>query len=810
MRELVSEVLTSLRRWRREPLLLAVVLAVLAVGIGASTAIFSVVDRVVFQPLPYPAADRLVALWETEEEGGASRTPVAPADYFDWRQQARGFAALGAYHRWSFTVLGEGDPERIEGAVADAALFEVLGVDPALGRAFLPEEAQPGGEALIILGDGLWRRRFGADPAVIGTTLTVDEETARVVGVMPPGFAVPGEQVEMWRVLRLSPASAPRDFQFLQVVGRLPPGIWVREARVEMQAIAGRLAAEYPDTNRGRGVTLLPLHEQVVGEVRASMLLLLGAVLLVLAIVWVNLANVLLARGISRRREMAVRMALGAGRPRLAGLSLVEPLVLAAVGGAGGLLLAVWCQRLLVRLGGSQIPRLQQARLDGDALIFALGATLLTGIGLGLGLMLHWSRLGVERELRQGGGGSGRLRGRTRAVLVTAQIALAAALAVGAGLLVKSFLRLRAVEPGFRPDHLLTLHVTLPPGRYPESLQATAFFTEVCEGIEALPGVEGAATALSLPLARGFRGMRATVDFTLDEPIAEAMQKEKSALLRPVSLGYFKTLGIGLVAGRTFRRRDDARAPPVAVVNETMARRLFPAGTPVGQRLTTKIQLGRVGSLEQASREIVGVVRDVRFAGLAADTAPEIYVPLAQGTWRMMNLVVRTSVPPLTLADAVRAQVWEVDRNLPVSDVVPMEDLLSDSLRHPRLSALFLSIFSVLALALATLGVFGVVSYAVDQRRWELGVRMVCGAGRRRVVTLVFREGLLLTLGGLAIGLLAAWSLRRFLAEVLFGVTPADPAVFAGAALVLAAAALLASYLPARRAARIDPAEVLR
>lgn len=810
MREIGSEILSTLRRWRREPLFLAVVLAVIAIGIGAGTAIFSVVDGVVFRPLPYPGAERLVAIWETEEEKGASRTPVAPADYFDWRREAGSFETLGAYHRWSFTVLGQGDPERIEGAVADEAFFQVLGVEPALGRVFRPEEVQPGGDSLIVLTDGLWRRRFGADPGIVGTTVTVDEEPALVVGVMPPGFEVPGERVEMWRVLRLSPASARRDFQHLQVVGRLRSGVGPREARAEMQGIARRLAAAYPDTNRNRGVLLIPLHEQVVGEVRASMLLLLGAVLLVLAIVWVNVANMLLARGLSRRREMAVRLALGAGRPRLAGLSLLEPLLLAVAGGGGGLLLASWGQRALVRLGGAQIPRLEQAQIDGRVLGFAVATTLLTGLALGLGVVLHWSRLGIHQELRQGGMGSGQLKGRARTLLVTAQIALAATLLVGAGLLIKSFLRLRAVEPGFRPDHLLTLHVTLPYDRYPQAHQASAFFDQTLERVAALPGVESAATALSLPLARGFRGMRVSGELTLDEPTSEAMREAKIALLRPVSAGYFETMEIALLEGRTFERRDDHRAPPVAVVNETLARRFFPGESPVGRRLTTGVQLGRVGALETVSREIVGVVRDVRFAGLDAETVPEVYVPLPQGTWRMMNLVVRTSVPPLALADPARAEIWEVDRSLPVSDILPLEELLAESLRRPRLSTLFLSLFSALAVVLALLGVYGVVSYAVLQRRWELGVRMVYGAGRRRVVMLLFREGMVLTLAGVLIGLAAAWGLTRFLTSVLFGVAATDPGIFLGAPLLLAAAALLASYLPARRAARLDPVEALR
>ncbi|HVR96032.1 MAG TPA: ABC transporter permease [Thermoanaerobaculia bacterium] len=788
----------------RGPVFTVVAILTLALGIGANTAIFSIVNAVLLRPLPFAEPDRLVMLWETAKSTGEDQVPVAPADYFDWQAGSRQFEAMAAFHPWSFNLTGTGEPERIPGAVATANLFQVLGKRPQLGRGFRPEEDRPGGPPVVLLSHGFWQRRFGGDMKVIGRKLTLDDTPYTVVGVMPAGFQFP-EKAELWKPFARVPESADREFQFLRVIGRLRPEAELATARAEMTAIASRLAREYPQTNADRDVNPVTLEQQVLGEVRPQLLVLTVGVALLLAAACFNVANLLLARAAGRREETAVRQALGASRGRLVRQFLTESLLLAVLGGAAGLLVAYWGTWLLTTFGPKDVPRLEEAGVDGSVLVFTLVITLLVGLVFGLIPAIQSSQFDPARELRTPQRGKGRLLG----TLVSLQIAIALILLVGAVLLGRSFVLLSRVPPGFDPSNILTLQLSLPAAKYAESYQTAAFTEQAIEHIQALPGVASAGTAMSLPISGG---MNVDQTFTVEggNAVAATADEERTALVRPVSPGYFRTLRIPVVAGRTFTAADREGAPPVVVINEAMASRYWPGKDPVGRRIRMGVELGGVGRTDEVSREVVGVVGNLKHEGLASDTLPELYLPNAQGTWRFVILAIRTDRDPASLTRPVQQAIWQVDKNLPIAKVRTLDEIVGESIGEPRFYTLLLTAFAVVALILAAVGIYGMVSYSVSQRTHEIGIRMALGASRTKVLRMVLREGLLLAGLGMIAGVLLSVGLTRFLASLLFGIAATDPATFAAVCVALGLVALLSSYLPARRATQADPMAALR
>ncbi len=802
MQTLWQDLRYGLRMLIKHPGFAAVAVSALALGIGANTAIFSVVNAVLLRPLPYRNPERLVMVWEDHRgRGGPEREWLSPADWQDWREQNQVFERIAAMLDWGPTLTGQAEPESLVGAAVSHDMFAALGSEPTLGRSFRPEEDRAGAERVVVLSHGLWQRRFGSDPRIIGQALMLSGDSYTVVGVMPAGFKFPViANAELWRTLR--PALNPgcqRGCVVLRAIARLKPEATLERARTEMTAIARRIEEQYPQSNKGVGATLIPLHEQLVGNLRDAMLVLLGAVAFVLLIACANVANLMLARSAAREKEMAIRAALGAGRTRIVRQLLTESVLLALVGGALGLLLAYWMVDLLVSFSPPSALRVDEIAIDGRVLGFTLGLALLTGLVFGLAPAVQVSRTDLNHSLKEGGrdAPSGARGGRLRGALVAAELALALMLLVGAGLLIKSFVMLQRVDPGFNPDQVLTLNVALPSINYPDRPQITAFYTQLLDRIKALPGVQSVGTTSSLPLG----GNDSDTDFVIEGRPPSPPGQQPVAWYGLVSPDYFRALGMRLVRGRVFTERDDEKASRVVIISEAMARRYFPAEDALGKRL---------GTGPNAWREIVGVMADVKQFGLEIDARPTMYLPDRQSPARAMTVVVRTTAEPLQLAAAVRAAVWEGDKNLAMAKVMPMAQLVSTSIAQPRFILLLLGIFAGVALALAAVGIYGVMSYTVTQRTREIGVRMALGARPRDVLRLVVGQGLLLTALGVGIGLAGAVGLTRLMRTLLFGVQPTDPATFALIALLLAGVALLACYLPARRAAKVDPMVALR
>jgi predicted permease len=783
----------------------AVAVLALALGIGANTAIFSVVNSVLLRPLPYRDPQRLVVLWENyQQRGGPEREWFSPADFKDFREQAQSFEHVAALLGWGPTLTGQDEPEDLQGAAVSYDTFATLGVEPTIGRCFTADEDRTGAERVVMLSDGLWRRRFGSDPAIIGKNLTLGGESYTVIGVMPRGFSFPIlPATEVWRTFTPTLGllqGCDRDCVVLRVIAKLRPGVTLDSARSETSAIAARTAEQYPDTNKGVGSTVVPLHEQLVGDVRPAMLVLLGAVALVLLIACANVANLLLARAAAREKEVAIRAALGASRARLIRQHLTESLVLAAAGGAFGLLLAFWMVDVLVSFAPKGTPRLEEIAIDRSVLAFTFGIAMLTGLVFGMAPAVLSSRANLTSAMKEGGRDtSATSRGnRVRSALVVSEVALALMLLVGAGLLIKSFMNLRRVDPGFNPKSVLRVNVTLPRTRYPERSQVAIFFKQLVDRVAVLPGVESVGAVSSLPLGGGGTDTTFAIE---GRPQPEA-DRLPGAWYSKVTPDYFRAMGIRLLRGRVFTEADTADAPRVAVISETMARRYFSDEDPLGKRLLFG------GGRDR--REIVGVVADVKHFGLNLDPRPSMYFSEAQYAERGMSLVVRTPGEPMALAGAIRSEVWALDRDLAVSNVMPMDELVNTSLAEPRFVLLLLGLFAAVAMALSAIGVYGVVSYSVTQRSHEIGVRVALGAQMSDVLKLVVGQGMVLVGGGVALGLIAAFALTRVMESLLFGVSATDFTTFAATSLVLAAVALAACFVPARRATRVDPMVALR
>jgi putative ABC transport system permease protein len=803
---LLHDLRFALRALRRSPGLTAAAVAALGLGVGATAAVYSVVDAVLLEPLPYPEPGELVVLIDSNPEAGFPRFSTAPPDFADWRRQARSFETLAAFTRANLTLDAPGsEPERVAGAAVTHGFFEALGVEPAHGRAFRPEEDRLGGESVAVLGEGLWRRRFGADPGIVGRGITIGGEPRRVVGVMPAGFEFPTE-VELWLPLALVIGDEQRGSHWLAVLGRLREGTGLEAAQTEMTAIAAGLAEAYPATNEGWTVRLHRLHDLLVEDVRPALRVLTAAVVAILLIVCANVANLLLVRTARRERELAVRGALGAGRGRLLRQLVTETVVLSLAGGLLGLVLGVPGTRALVALNAEGIPRVDGIGLDLSVFLIALGAAMAAGLAAGLVPGLQAARRDLVGALKEGtaGAGEGRRARLLRQGLVVAEVAVAVVLLVVAGLLVRSLLAIQGTSPGFEPRGALTAEVSLPEATYPDDAGRARFYRSLVERLEALPGVEVAGAGFPLPLA----GSGYYLDFAIEGRPAPPPQEAPNAAIRFVTPGYVEALEVPLLAGRTITGADREESRPVALVNRAMARQLWPDESPLGARL-------RIGASDPAGGdgdwlEVVGVVGEVRHFDLTVEPGFEIYVPMAQRPFETAGLVLRMEGDPRALAPRVRDAVRAVDPSLPVYRVRTLEEVVAASLAERRFGAALLGVFAALALVLACLGVYGVLSYGVAQRTRELGLRLALGAPRRGVLRLVLWQGLRLVLIGVAVGLAGAAAASRLLRGLLYEVGAADPLTYAAVPAVLAVVALAAVWLPALRATRVEPVVALR
>ncbi|HKB64556.1 MAG TPA: ABC transporter permease [Pyrinomonadaceae bacterium] len=816
METLWQDLRYGLRGLLKRPGFTLVAIITLALGIGANTAIFSVVNAVVLRPLPYAEPDRLMTLWETMP--GTDQRSVAPGNFVDWKSQNKTFDDLAATFYANFNLTSDGEPDRIDGATITSDLMSVLGVSAQLGRTFQADDDEHQDRNVVLISDGLWKRRFGADRNVIGHSITIDETPHIIVGVMGRGFQFPSHS-DLW-VLGRNRGAVPmslisqvtttdwvheRDAHFIRVIGRLKPGVTISQAQSDIAAITRRLEQDFPKSNAGLGSNVVPLHTQVVGDVRSMLFILLGAVGFVLLIACTNVGNLMLARATQRDREIAIRAAVGASRLRLIRQLLTESLLLSIVGGLAGLLVSIWAVAVFVKLSPGDIPRLNEASVDFRLLGFTLLVSLLTGLGFGLLPAFQATRTNLNTSLKEGGtkASEGRQRRGARNILVVTEIALAQVLLVGAALLAISYVRVTEINPGFNPDRVLTAKIAPSNKKYPDSRSRATYYTTVLEHLQSLPGVESAGMVMNLPLTgssmnRGFR--------VEGRPIPKA-DENVTMDFQIVSPNYFSTLEIPIKRGRGLHPTDVETTEPVIVINETMARQYWPNEDPVGKRL------GIGESTKDTSwRTIVGVVSDSRHASLSELPVPTAFIAYRQDleSWPRMGFVIRAKTDAASLTSAIRKELAEIDRAQPVYAIEPMESLLRTSVAQRRFIMSLLGSLSAIALMLAMVGIYGVISFSVSERTQEIGIRMALGARAADVLRMVLGQGMRVALIGIVIGLGAAFVLTRLLTSMLFEVSATDPRTFSIVAALLGAVAFFACYIPARRATKVDPLVALR
>ncbi len=782
----------------------------LALGIGANTAIFSVVNELLLRPLPFRDAERIVMLWEVTPEGRHQNT-TSRANFLGWRDQSQSFDGVAAFSDQRLNLTGVGEPEEVSVQFASSGLFRILGVEPVVGRTFAKEDVQQGSPQVAVLSYGFWQRRFGGDPRIIGKPITLNGAPFTVIGVMPQGFqwhirsrSGTGRPAEIWTVLTMPAGEGAMRGRFLSVVARLKPGVSMEQAGAEMKTLEARLELDAPQFNKGYGVEIIPLREQFVGNVRPALWLLLGAVGFVLLIACANVANLLLARAAAREKEIALRTALGASRMRVVRQLLTESVLLAVLGSLLGLGFAWWGIHALVMISPRDLVYIQDVGINLRVLGWTMAVSLVTGIVFGLAPALEATRLNLNDALKEGGKGSGgqsSRSGRLRSALVVAEVALALVLLVSAGLLVKSFARLQKVERGFDSENVLTMVVRLPEGKYKEDAQLVAFFRQATARIGALPGVRNVGMVNFLPL---YGGLGSNTGFTIEGKPAPPIGEGPSTNVRVADAGYFGAMGIPLLRGRNFTNVEANEARHVVIISELMARKHFPGEDPIGKRID-------VAMFEKPTpTEIVGIVGDVKYDSLTDEVLPTVYFPHPELTYPFMTLVIRTDGDPAALAPAVEREIRAIDPDQPVSDVRTMNQVMADTVARARFNTLLLGLFAGLATLLAAVGIFGVMNYSVTLRTREIGLRMALGAEPRQVLMLILKQGLFLTLIGIGVGLVGALMLTRIMSGLLFGVDATDPATFTAIVLLLALVSLIACYIPARRATRVDPMIALR
>ena len=814
MGTLLQDLRYGLRMLARNPGFTVVAVLTLALGIGANTAIFSVIDAVLLNRMPYLNADRLVMVWEQNPVRGWFRNIVSAANFVDWRKLNPVFTGMAAVDEGTYDVSGTGEPLEVRGEQVSADFFSVLGVQAALGRTFTPEEDQPGGARAAVLSNRLWKERYGADPALVGHEITINRSRFTVIGVLPPGFYFPpwGDKADLW-IAGLDLRRPERTWHEYVSIARLKPGVTIAQAQAEMDTIARGLEKQYPE-QKGWGVQLVNLHEQVVGDTRPALLVLLAAVGMVLLIACANLANLQLARAAAREKEIAVRAALGAERHRIVRQLLTESVLLAIIGGGLGLLLASWGVTLLVRLTPQDTPGLNQVGVNAGVLGFTLVLSIAAGIVFGLAPAFGASRVDPNQSLKEGSRGStqGASSNRLRGLLVSAELALALVLLVGAGLLIRTFIALSQVDLGLEPHNVLTMRIALLGPKYQERSRQTEFFRQLLQKLGSLPGVTSAAVIDGGGLAPD--GGNGDAFMIVGRPVPPPSELP-DAVFRVISPDYFRTMGIPLLRGRYFTEADNQEAPGAAIISEKLARNFWPGGEPIGSELTfptLEVAVPGVAARRLKRFAIVGIVKAVKNRGLEVEAEEEVYVPYSQYPtfYSPRTLVARTSVEPTLLVSAIRHEVTMLDNDQPISEIRTMDQVVAQAAAGHRFPMVLLGLFAALAMALAGVGIYGVTSYSVGRRAHEIGIRMALGARRAHVLRLVLSGSMRWVLAGLALGIAGSLGLTRLLRDLLYGVRPTDPLVLGAVSLLLSSVALVACYIPARRATKVDPMAALR
>ena len=804
MEALLSDVRYAIRNLIKRPGFTAIGVITLAIGIGANTAIFSFINALLLKPLPFPDLDRVVAVWEKVPSRGVERNEVTVADYLDWRAQNKTFEQLGIYRWWSTNLTGADSPERVQGFQVTTNFLDIVGVKPVMGRGFLAEEGEPGKDAVALLTYNLWQRRFGADPNIVHQTISTNGTARTVIGVTPPEFNYP-KGAEIYSPLAITPElGRSRLNQSYLGIGRLKPGVSIQAAQADMDRIAGQLQKQYPESNTGRGVVIYPILKDTVRDYAMALWVMMAAVGFVLLIGCANVANLMLARATGRQREIALRAALGASRFRIVRLLLTESVVLGLAGGALGILVGYWGIDLIRTANPGEAARFaagwNHLGINLPVLMFTLVLSVMSGVLFGLAPAWQLSKPDLNSALKEGGrqGTSGSHR--LRALLVVSEVALSLMLLISAGLLIRSFLQLVKTDPGFNSANLLTMNLVLPGAKYKDEPQRAAFYSELVRRVEGLPGVESTAAVNHLPLG----GSNSSNPFLIEGQPEPPPGQENDGRYRVCTPNYFRTMGIVILKGRAFTDQDSAAAPPVVIINETLARKYWPNTDPIDKRMRYPGPLDKYPWMQ-----VVGVVQDVKHE-MNLPVTSEFYIPHAQDAWQSMVLVAKTKVDPAAMAAPIREQVWSIDKDQPVFDVHTMREVQAISLALYSFSSIMLSIFGGVALLLAAIGIYGVMSYAVTQRTQEIGIRMALGARAADVLKLVVRNGMWLAVVGAVVGLAGAYALTRLLASLLFGVTPTDSFTFLTVTAGLLLIALLACYLPAQRATKVDPLVALR